>query len=198
MIGPEVELGEDCHLVSHVAIEGPTKNRRGKPILPFHFDWPGAAGHYLCGRTDAAGDWRPERDSRVCHHQPRDGEGRRMHARRRPQPDHGVYAHCARLPDWEPHHHGERGYAGRACDCGRLGDGRGAVSGASLCADWDACFYWRGHDDYAGCAAVFEDVRRARNARLWIECGGVGAAGIHQRTDSRKFIMRIVCCWRRS
>ena len=24
VIGPEVELGEGCHLVSHVAIEGPT------------------------------------------------------------------------------------------------------------------------------------------------------------------------------
>jgi UDP-N-acetylglucosamine acyltransferase len=34
-IGPEVELGEGCHLVSHVAIEGPTKIGAGNRFFPF-------------------------------------------------------------------------------------------------------------------------------------------------------------------
>src|SRR5208283_5681485 len=88
------------------------------------------------------------------------------------------------LPDWQPHYYGERGYAGGACDGGGLGHGGGVVSGASLCADREACVYWRRDDDYAGCAAVFEDVGGARDAGLWIECGGAGAAWVLERTDS--------------
>ena len=35
VIGPEVELGERCHLVSHVAIEGPTKIGTDNAFFPF-------------------------------------------------------------------------------------------------------------------------------------------------------------------
>jgi len=35
VIGPEVELGESCHLVSHVAIEGPTKIGVDNGFFPF-------------------------------------------------------------------------------------------------------------------------------------------------------------------
>jgi UDP-N-acetylglucosamine acyltransferase len=35
VIGPEVELGERCHLVSHVAIEGPAKIGADNAIFPF-------------------------------------------------------------------------------------------------------------------------------------------------------------------
>src|SRR5271157_402759 len=35
VIGAEVELGEDCHLVSHVTIEGPTKNGVDNGFFPF-------------------------------------------------------------------------------------------------------------------------------------------------------------------
>jgi UDP-N-acetylglucosamine acyltransferase len=35
VIGPEVELGEGCHLVSHVAIEGPTRIGAGNSFFPF-------------------------------------------------------------------------------------------------------------------------------------------------------------------
>lgn len=35
VIGPEVELGEGCHLVSHVAIEGPTTIGVGNGFFPF-------------------------------------------------------------------------------------------------------------------------------------------------------------------
>src|SRR6202049_4430032 len=35
VIGPEVELGEGCHLVSHVAIEGPTKIGADNKLFPF-------------------------------------------------------------------------------------------------------------------------------------------------------------------
>jgi UDP-N-acetylglucosamine acyltransferase len=35
VIGPEVELGEGCHLVSHVAIEGPTNIGVGNDFFPF-------------------------------------------------------------------------------------------------------------------------------------------------------------------
>jgi UDP-N-acetylglucosamine acyltransferase len=35
VIGPEVELGERCHLVSHVAIEGPTKIGADNAFFPF-------------------------------------------------------------------------------------------------------------------------------------------------------------------
>ena len=35
MIGPEVALGERCHLVSHVAIEGPTKIGADNAFFPF-------------------------------------------------------------------------------------------------------------------------------------------------------------------
>lgn len=35
MIGPEVELGERCHLLSHVAIEGPTKIGSDNKFFPF-------------------------------------------------------------------------------------------------------------------------------------------------------------------
>src|SRR5208282_6044671 len=86
--------------------------------------------------------------------------------------------------DWKPHYYGERGYARRARHGGRLGYGRGALPGASLCADWDACVYWRGDYDYSRRAAVFQDFRRTRDACLWIECDRAGAAGIYERTDS--------------
>ena len=77
VIGPEVEMGEGCHLVSHVAIEGPTKIGSDNGFFPFCFDRHGAAGHHLRRRTHASRDRRPQRDSRVCHHQPRDRQGRR-------------------------------------------------------------------------------------------------------------------------
>lgn len=35
VIGPEVELGEGCHLVSHVAMEGPTKIGTDNGFFPF-------------------------------------------------------------------------------------------------------------------------------------------------------------------
>jgi UDP-N-acetylglucosamine acyltransferase len=35
VIGADVELGEDCHLVSHVAVEGPTKIGADNKIFPF-------------------------------------------------------------------------------------------------------------------------------------------------------------------
>jgi len=35
VVGPEVELGEGCHLVSHVAIEGPTKIGAHNRFFPF-------------------------------------------------------------------------------------------------------------------------------------------------------------------
>jgi UDP-N-acetylglucosamine acyltransferase len=35
VIGPDVELGEGCHLVSHVAIEGPTKIGARNAFFPF-------------------------------------------------------------------------------------------------------------------------------------------------------------------
>jgi UDP-N-acetylglucosamine acyltransferase len=35
VIGPDVELGEGCHLVSHVAIEGPTKIGADNGFFPF-------------------------------------------------------------------------------------------------------------------------------------------------------------------
>src|SRR2546422_544039 len=35
VIGPEVELGEGCHLISHVAIEGPTKIGIDNGFFPF-------------------------------------------------------------------------------------------------------------------------------------------------------------------
>src|ERR1700686_3598605 len=35
VIGPDVELGEGCHLVSHVAIEGPTKIGADNSFFPF-------------------------------------------------------------------------------------------------------------------------------------------------------------------
>src|ERR1022692_739791 len=35
VIGPQVELGERCHLVSHVAIEGPTKAGADNIFFPF-------------------------------------------------------------------------------------------------------------------------------------------------------------------
>ena len=35
VIGPDVELGEGCRLVSHVAIEGPTKIGADNRFFPF-------------------------------------------------------------------------------------------------------------------------------------------------------------------
>ena len=35
VIGANVELGEGCHLVSHVAIEGPTKIGEDNGFFPF-------------------------------------------------------------------------------------------------------------------------------------------------------------------
>jgi UDP-N-acetylglucosamine acyltransferase len=35
VIGPQVELGEGCHLVSHVAMEGPTRIGLGNTFFPF-------------------------------------------------------------------------------------------------------------------------------------------------------------------
>jgi UDP-N-acetylglucosamine acyltransferase len=35
VIGPEVELGEGCHLLSHVAVEGPTKIGANNRFFPF-------------------------------------------------------------------------------------------------------------------------------------------------------------------
>ena len=40
VIGPNVELGEGCHLISHVAIEGPTKIGADNTFFPFaRLDW---------------------------------------------------------------------------------------------------------------------------------------------------------------
>ncbi|MGZ4836789.1 MAG: acyl-ACP--UDP-N-acetylglucosamine O-acyltransferase, partial [Terriglobales bacterium] len=35
VIGPDVQLGEGCHLVSHVTIEGPTKIGADNGFFPF-------------------------------------------------------------------------------------------------------------------------------------------------------------------
>ena len=166
VIGAEVELGEGCHLVSHVAIEGPDENWRGQRLFPFHFDWHGSAGYYLCGRADSAGDWRPQRDSRVCHHQPRHGEGRG----------------CTRVGD----HNLIMAYTHIAHDCqigshiimanaATLGghvtvedwaNGGGAVPGASFCADRDARFYWRGHAPSRAMCCHFRRLRPSAARRL--------------------------------
>ncbi len=47
VIGPDVELGEDCRLVSHVAIEGPTKIGSDNAILSLLRHRHGATGRYL-------------------------------------------------------------------------------------------------------------------------------------------------------
>ena len=82
VIGAEVELGEGCHLVSHVAIEGPTKigERQRFLSLSRRSAWRPQDLSYR-GRAHAAGNRRPQRDPRVRDHQPRHGEGRRAHAR---------------------------------------------------------------------------------------------------------------------
>jgi UDP-N-acetylglucosamine acyltransferase len=69
---------------------------------------------------------------------------------------------------------------------GDWANGGGAVSGASLRADWGACFYRRRNDNYARCAAVFEDVGGARDAGLWIECGGAWSGGDLRKNGLRK------------
>jgi UDP-N-acetylglucosamine acyltransferase len=35
VVGPDVELGESCHLLSHVAVEGPTRIGNGNTFFPF-------------------------------------------------------------------------------------------------------------------------------------------------------------------
>ena len=35
VVGPDVEVGENCHLISHVALEGPTKLGSNNRIFPF-------------------------------------------------------------------------------------------------------------------------------------------------------------------
>ena len=56
VIGSEVELGEGCRLISHVAIEGPTSADNAL-LLPFHFDL-GLAPQDIsyAGELNAAGD----------------------------------------------------------------------------------------------------------------------------------------------
>ncbi len=49
VIGAEVELGEGCHLVSHVTVEGPTKIGADNGFFPIQLDWYGTARSDLQG-----------------------------------------------------------------------------------------------------------------------------------------------------
>ena len=81
----------------HCVIEGHTTIGARQPHLPVLLDRRRAAGQEVRRRADRAGDRRPQHDPRVLHLQPRHRAGRRRHARRRRQLDHGLRAHRARL-----------------------------------------------------------------------------------------------------
>ena len=71
VIGAEVELGEDCHLVSHVAIEGPTKIGVDNGFFPFYLDRDGAAGYFVSRVSRLA--WRLAITTRFASSSPSTG-----------------------------------------------------------------------------------------------------------------------------
>ena len=163
VIGPEVELGEGCHLVSHVAIEGPTKIGTDNRFFPFTSIGLAPQDITYAGEPTRLeiGDHNVIREFVTINRGTVKGGG------------------CTRVGD----HNLIMAYTHIAHDC-QIGShiimaNAATLGGHVTVGDWATVG--------ALCprrAAVFEDVRRARDARLWIECGGVGATGIHQRSDS--------------
>ena len=52
-IGPDVVLGEDCRLISHVVLDGRTRHRGAERVLSLLRSGHGAAGFEVWRRADA-------------------------------------------------------------------------------------------------------------------------------------------------
>ena len=124
VIGAEVELGENCRLLSHVAIEGPTKIGSDNSFFPFCAI--GMAPQDVTYRGEPTrleiGDHNEIRECVTIIRGTLKGGGGCTRVGSH-SPDHGLCAHRARHRDRRPLHAGERRDACRARDRGRMGDG---------------------------------------------------------------------------
>ena len=98
--GPQVRLGARTVLHSHVVIDGDTTIGADNQFFPFCSVGLVPQDLKFKGETHARRDRRPQPDPRVRHHPSRHRGGRRAHAPRLRQPDHGLRAHRARLHRW--------------------------------------------------------------------------------------------------
>ncbi len=178
VIGAEVELGSGCRLESHVAIEGPTKIGSDNHFFPFASIGMAPQDITYAGEPTRLeiGDHNQIREYVTINRGTVKGGG------------------CTRVGD----HNLIMAYTHIAHDC-QIGNhvimaNAATLGGHVTVGDWanvgalcpvhhfvrigDAFDYWRGNDDYAGCAAVFEDFGGARSTGLRVECDRAGAARV--------------------
>ena len=95
VIGAEVELGEGCHLVSHVAIEGPTKIGADNGFFPFTSIGMAPQDISYAGEPTRLeiGDHNEIREFVTINRGTVKGGGCTRIGEL--QPDHGLHAHCA-------------------------------------------------------------------------------------------------------
>ena len=135
-IGPEVVLGEDCKLISHVVLDGRTRIGARNTFYPFCAIGVAPQDLKYKGEPTADRDRRRQHHSRVRDHQPRHGGGRRHHADRLGQPADGLRAHRPRQPGGQPLHPGQLRHAGRPRDHRGLRQRGRVLPGASASAPW--------------------------------------------------------------
>ena len=198
VIGADVELGKGCHLVSHVAIEGPTKIGADNGFFPFSSIGMAPQDLTYAGEPTRLeiGDHNEIREFVTINRGTVKGGGLTRIG------DYNLimaYTHIA--------HDCQIGSHIIMANAATLGGhvtvedwaNVGALCpGAPLCAHWNPFHHRRRLDHHARCSAVFEDVRRARNPCLRPERGRPGAARIHERTNQETASRLSACCWPRS
>ena len=160
-VGPNVVLGEECELVSHVVLDGHTTlGARNKVysfaclgIAPQDLKYAGEPTGVTFGDDNTIREYVTiSRGTAGGGGVTRVGSGCLIMA----------YVHIGHDSSiGQRVHSGERGDAGGACDGGGLCERGCAVPGASVLPHWEVQLHWRRDDDYAGCAAVLADERRA-------------------------------------
>jgi hypothetical protein len=178
VIGADVELGESCHLVSHVAIEGPTKIGADNSFFPFSAI--GMAPQDVTYKGEPTrleiGDHNEIREYVTINRGTVKGGGLTK-----------VGSHLLIMAYTHIGHDCVIGDHAMLVNGATLGGHviveEWAVPGPPICPDRGAFLRWRGHDDHAGCFAVLDDFCGARNACLPHEQSRTAAARILQRTD---------------
>ena len=156
-------------------------HRREQPDLPVRLARRDAPGQEVRGRADAAGNRRQQRDPRVLHVQLRHRSGRRRHAGRRRQLDHGLRASRPRLPGRKPHRVRQQRAAGRPRARGRLRDPRRVHRRAPVLPYRRAQHHRHGHGRAAGHSAVRHGVGQFGAARTASTPRGSSGAASRRR-----------------
>src|SRR5579864_2922098 len=156
-IGGQVELGENCELMSHVVIQGPAKIGAHNRFFPFGSIATDPQDLTFSGEETwlRMGDHNTVREYVTLNRGTKKGGGVTTVG------SHTfilAYSHVGHDCIIGDHAMLVNGATLAGHDRGRVGGGGRSVSCTPVCAHWRAFLYWRRNSDYAGRTAIFQDL----------------------------------------